>query len=136
MRTERLHLKLHDQGILPPFMKHHYLYVLKMPLPELPSYPDEVTLEFVEKGLDKLLAKLNEALARRRWEEFESSPEEVKKKQPGDNHGGLAGYFAGKSNEVAAGKAMISSSFASLNTLRDSAAKLVLTAVICPGRAR
>ncbi len=123
MRTERLLIKLHNHGILPPFLKHHYLEVLRMPLPDVPSYPAEFTLEFLEKGGAQMLAKLQDALARRRWDEFGTKV--VVPKQPKSTSFGLEGYFQKQKEATAETRGMINKSFANLNALRDSASKLV-----------
>ena len=97
--------------------------MLKIPLPEVPSYPAEVKLDFLEKGRDKFLSKFNEALARKRWEQFGSAAQEEKRAGYRD---GIHGIFKEHKEDDQKRHAMISNSFTGLDALRESATKLVL----------
>ena len=107
----------------PPYYPALYLDILKVPIPSLPNYPSEIRLEFTSGGRDKFLAKLKEVLAARYWQHIGSAKEEIKFVAKG--YKGVAEIKKSIEQQTKQMGNLISSSFADIGALRESAKKLV-----------
>lgn len=105
---------------------------MKLPVPDVPSYPKEIKLEFLEEGRDKFNDKLKEVLGRRGWEQFKKVKEEVKVFS--SNFRGIEGIKTQINAESLKRENLINTSFTGLESLRDSAKKLVIFKEIIKGR--
>eukprot|EP01022_Parablepharisma_sp_SALTPOND_P004597 TRINITY_DN120608_c0_g1_i1.p1 TRINITY_DN120608_c0_g1~~TRINITY_DN120608_c0_g1_i1.p1 ORF type:complete len:231 (-),score=29.76 TRINITY_DN120608_c0_g1_i1:1457-2077(-) len=121
--NEKLSISLVNRDMQPPYAQKLYHDILKQPVPPLPSYPEKIKLEFTAKGRDKFQAKLKEALAAKHWEHIGTSKEEIKFISKGFR--GVAGIKESIQIQTKQMANVISSSFADLDSLRDSAKKLV-----------
>eukprot|EP00826_Nyctotherus_ovalis_P015882 TRINITY_DN14552_c0_g1_i6.p1 TRINITY_DN14552_c0_g1~~TRINITY_DN14552_c0_g1_i6.p1 ORF type:complete len:211 (-),score=40.07 TRINITY_DN14552_c0_g1_i6:778-1410(-) len=108
----------------PPYAKHLYEEMLKMEVPPLPYYPEKIKLEFTAGGVEKVSSKLTEALAARHWLQIGSRKEEIKFIT--QSHHGVAGIKKSIQTQSKQMSSTISSSFTDMNSLKESAKKLVL----------
>jgi len=96
----------------------------KMDIPQVPLYPSQFKLEFLEGKRDKLMEKLKEVFTRRLWEQFGKPKEEIKKALTND-YKGIESISEKLKTSSEMKQKIISTSFTGLDNLRDSAKKLV-----------
>ena len=97
--------------------------ILKLPMPELPSYPNEIKLEFTTDGWDKFLAKLRESMTAKYWIKIGEKKEDIKLIQ--ENFVGLSGLTDSIVKQTKQMGQKINASFTDLDSLKDSATQLV-----------
>ncbi len=92
-------------------------------IPPLPTYPTEIKLEFTAGGRDKFRDKLKESAGARHWLNIGSTKEEFKFIKKGAF--GLADIKKSMEEQRAVMASTVSAAFTDMNSLRDSAQKLV-----------
>jgi hypothetical protein len=107
----------------PPYAKKLYEDILKVPIPRLSIYPEQIKLEFTAKGTTKFSSKLSEALAAKHWLQIGSGKEEIKFIT--QSHHGIAGIKKSIQAQSQHMSSTISSSFNDMNSLKESAKNLV-----------
>ena len=128
LRNSRMEIELTNFGQNPPYAKALYLDILKVPIPPVPNFPKEIKLEFTTGGVEKVDTKFNEALSGKHWMEIGSKKEEIKFISKGFQ--GIAGIKKSIQSQSAQMASTIATSFTDLNSLKDSAKKLVNWAII------
>jgi len=123
VKNSKIIINLTDLTKNPPYAKKLYEDMLKTSIPPLPLYPNEIKLEFTNKGSTKFSEKLSEVLAAKHWLQIGSNREEIKFITQG--HHGVAGIKRSIQTQAKHMSNTISSSFTDMNSLKDSAKKLV-----------
>jgi len=127
LKNSALHIYLANTNSHPPYAKKLYIEIMKTPIPPLPSYPNEIRLEFTSKEsskeCEKFVKELRKPLMAKHWLNIGVAKEELK--TVSNLSKGIAGIEESIKKQTQQMSEVINKSFNDLSSLKESAKKLV-----------